>query len=211
MTKARKGRRSWMSEHVSDPYVRRAQAEGWRSRASFKLSELVDSERLLRPGMRVVDLGAAPGGWSQYVAGVLGGRGLVLAIDLLPMAPLVGVEFLQGDLRDETMRASLLERVGAEGADLVMSDMAPNMSGIRSVDQPRALELAELALELANQVLAPGGAFVVKLFQGEGVSGYQAAVRRSFGSMRTRKPDASRARSRELYIVAKGFRGGDEP
>jgi 23S rRNA (uridine2552-2'-O)-methyltransferase len=161
--------------------------------------------------MLVVDLGAAPGGWSQYVAGVLDGRGRVFAVDLLPMAALPGVEFVQGDLRDESLRAGLQQRLGGARAGLVMSDMAPNISGIRSVDQPRSLELAELALDLATQVLAPGGAFVVKLFQGEGVSGYESAVRQRFGSVRSRKPDASRARSRELYIVARGFLGGEEP
>jgi 23S rRNA (uridine2552-2'-O)-methyltransferase len=200
-----------MREHLRDQYVQRAQREGWRSRASFKLAEIIETDRLLRPGMLVVDLGAAPGGWSQYVAGALGGRGRVLAVDLLPMTGLAGVEFVQGDMRDDSLRAGLLERLGGARAGLVMSDMAPNISGIRSVDQPRSLELAELALDLATQVLAPGGALVVKLFQGEGVGGYQNAVRQRFASVRSRKPDASRARSRELYVVAKGFLAGEEP
>jgi 23S rRNA (uridine2552-2'-O)-methyltransferase len=200
-----------MREHLRDPYVQRARREGFRSRASFKLAELIEADRLLRPGMLVVDLGAAPGGWSQYAAGVLDGRGRVVAVDLLPMAALAGVDFVQGDLRDDSLRDELRRRLGGARAGLVMSDMAPNISGIRSVDQPRALELAGLALDLATQVLAPGGAFVVKLFQGEGVSGYQNAVRKRFGSVRSRKPDASRARSRELYIVARDFLGGEEP
>jgi 23S rRNA (uridine2552-2'-O)-methyltransferase len=211
MTRSRGGRGGWMREHLRDPYVRRAQREGWRSRASFKLAELIEREGLLRPGMVVVDLGAAPGGWSQYAAGKVGGRGRVLAVDLLPMPPLAGVEFLQGDLREEALRAALRERLGGTRAGLVMSDMAPNISGVRSVDQPRSLALAQLALELATQVLAPGGAFVVKLFQGEGVSAYLEAVRRGFRDVRSRKPDASRARSRELYLVARDFRGGEEP
>ena len=211
VTKERKGRSPWMREHLRDQYVQRAQREGWRSRASFKLAEIIEADRLLRPGMLVVDLGAAPGGWSQYVAAALGGRGRVLAVDLLPMAALPGVEIVQGDLRDDSLHAAVLERLGGARAGLVMSDMAPNISGVRSVDQPRALELAEIALDLATQVLVPGGAFVVKLFQGEGVSGYQKAVRQRFGSVRSRKPDASRARSRELYIVAKGFLAGEEP
>jgi 23S rRNA (uridine2552-2'-O)-methyltransferase len=200
-----------MREHLRDPFVKRARREGWRSRASFKLAEMIENERLLRPGMLVLDLGAAPGGWSQYAASVLEGRGRVLAVDLLPLPALAGVEVLQGDLHDPALRAELLQRIGQVRAALVMSDMSPNITGVRSVDQPRSLELAELALELATQVLAPGGAFVVKLFQGEGVSGYQDAVRRRFASVRTRKPDASRARSRELYVVAKGFLGGEEP
>ena len=211
MTRERKGRSPWMREHLRDPYVKRAQREGWRSRASFKLAELIESERLLRPGMLVVDLGAAPGGWSQYAAAALGGRGRVLAVDILPLPPLAGVEVLQGDLRDPALRGELLQRIGTARAGLVMSDMSPNITGVRSVDQPRSLELAELALELATQVLARGGSLVVKLFQGEGVSGYQADVRRRFASVRSRKPDASRARSRELYFVAKGFLGGEEP
>ena len=211
MTKARKGRSAWMRAHARDPYVRRARREGRRSRASFKLAELVESELLLRPGMLVIDLGAAPGGWSQYVAEALAGRGRVVAVDLLPMPPLAGVEFMQGDVRDPALATQLLERIGGARAGLVMSDMAPNISGIRSVDQPRSLELAELALHIGTQVLAPGGSFVVKLFQGEGTGSYQDAVRQRFSSVRSRKPDASRARSRELYVVAKGFLGGDGP
>jgi 23S rRNA (uridine2552-2'-O)-methyltransferase len=208
MTK-RKARSGWMQEHVRDPYVRRARHEGRRSRASFKLAELVEAERLLRPGMLVLDLGAAPGGWSQYAAEKLSGRGRVLAVDLLPMPPLAGVEFIQGDLRDPELAAQLLERTGGARAGLVMSDMAPNITGIRSVDQPRSLELAEVALQIGTRVLAPGGSFVVKLFQGEGAGSYLDAVRRSFSYVRSRKPDASRARSREQYVVAKGFLGGD--
>jgi 23S rRNA (uridine2552-2'-O)-methyltransferase len=200
-----------MREHLRDPYVRRARRDGMRSRASFKLAELIENDRLLKPGMLVVDLGAAPGGWSQYVAGKLSGRGRVIAVDLLPIAPIAGVEILEGDLRDPALRARLRELAGPSRAGLVMSDMAPNISGVRSVDQPRSLELAELALELATQVLAPGGAFVVKLFQGEGVSAYQDAMRGLFEEIRVRKPDASRARSRELYVVGKGFLGGEEP
>lgn len=196
----------WKQRQARDPYVKKAQAEGWRSRAVFKLSELQGRERLIAPGQVVVDLGAAPGAWSQFARSVVGGRGRVLALDLLPMPPLAGVEFIQGDFRDESVLKELLARLDGVPVDLVLSDMAPNMTGTRVVDQPRAMHLAELALDFASQVLRPGGAMVVKLFQGEGFQEYVAAVRARFAAVKMRKPSASRAGNRETYLVARNFR-----
>jgi 23S rRNA (uridine2552-2'-O)-methyltransferase len=186
--------------------VKRAQAEGWRSRAVFKLSELQGRERFIKPGSVVVDLGAAPGAWSQFAADVVGERGRVLAVDLLPMAPLAGVEILQGDFGEEAVMNRLLTSLAGTPVDLVLSDMAPNMSGTRVVDQPRAMHLAELAADFAGQVLRPGGNLVVKLFQGEGSQEYVEAARARFTSVRLRKPAASRSGNRETYLVARNFR-----
>lgn len=208
MAKRSASSQRWLRRQGQDPYVRRAQAEGWRSRAVFKLEELVQRDRLVRPGMVVVDLGAAPGGWSQYVARRLDGRGRVLAVDVLSMDTLAGVEILQGDFTEEAVLGSLLERLAGQPVDLVMSDMAPNMSGTRAVDQPRAMLLAELALDFAQRVLRPGGDFVVKLFHGEGFDGFVRDCRASFEHVRVRKPEASRGDSRETYLVARGFRAG---
>lgn len=198
----------WLKEHFSDPYVKRAQAEGLRSRAAYKLEELIDRDRLLRPGMRVVDLGAAPGGWSQMARARLGERGRVLALDILPMDAIAGVEFLQGDFRDETVLARLEQALGGAGLDLVLSDMAPNMTGVASVDQARAMELAELARDFAQAHLDPGGAFLVKLFQGAGFDDYLKDLRRRYAKITMRKPKASRARSPEVYALATGFKPG---
>lgn len=198
----------WLKEHFSDPYVKRAQAEGLRSRAAYKLEELIDRDRLLKPGMRVVDLGAAPGGWSQVARARLGDRGRVLALDILPMDAIAGVEFLQGDFRDETVLARLEQALGGAGLDLVLSDMAPNMTGVASVDQARAMELAELARDFAQAHLDPGGAFLVKLFQGAGFDDYLKDLRRRYAKITMRKPKASRARSPEVYALATGFKPG---
>jgi 23S rRNA (uridine2552-2'-O)-methyltransferase len=200
-----KSSRRWLKEHFDDPYVREAQAAGYRSRAAFKLLEIQAKDRLLRPGMTVVDLGAAPGGWSQVAAAAVGARGRVLATDLLEMDPLPGVEFIQGDFREQEVLDRLLASLGADKADLVISDMAPNISGMGAVDQPRAMYLAELALELCREVLRPGGDLLVKLFQGEGFDAYMAELRRVFRQVRVRKPKASRARSRELYVLARNY------
>lgn len=200
-----RGRR-WIDEHVGDPFVQRARREGWRSRAVYKLMEIQERDRFIRPGMTVVDLGAAPGAWSQYAAQLLGGRGRVIALDLLPMDGLAGVEFIQGDFRDPAVLEVLGQRLGGQAVDLVLSDMAPNISGVAAVDQPRTMHLAELALDFANQHLAPGGALLAKYFEGEGAQSLVADARRTFADVRTRKPKASRARSREVYLVARNHR-----
>lgn len=194
----------WMHEHFSDKYVIQAQKKGLRSRAWFKLDEIQSTDKLFKSGMTVVDLGAAPGGWSQYVVTQIGNSGRVIACDILPMDPIVGVDFLQGDFRDELVLKALTERVGEDKVQVVMSDMAPNMSGTPSVDIPRSMYLVELALEMAKDVLAPGGSFLVKVFQGEGFDEYLTQIRSLFTKVKIRKPDASRARSREVYIVATG-------
>ncbi len=196
----------WLKEHFEDQYVQKAQKLGLRSRAVFKIEEIQQRDRLIRSGMTVVDLGAAPGGWSQYAVEQVGDKGRVIACDLLPMDPIAGVDFLQGDFRDEAVLAALLERVGDSKVDVVMSDMAPNMSGTLAVDQPRSMYLVELALDMCRQVLAAEGSFVVKVFQGVGSEEYLKAVRGMFKTVRVRKPDSSRARSREVYIVATGFK-----
>lgn len=194
----------WLNEHFKDRFVQQAQKKGLRSRAWFKLEEIQNTDKLFKPNMTVVDLGAAPGGWSQYVASVIGDKGRVIACDLLPMDPIVGVDFLQGDFRDESVLATLLERVGEEKVHVVMSDMAPNMSGQPAVDIPRAMYLVELALEMCRDVLAQNGSFIVKVFQGEGFEDYLKSIRDMFKVVKIRKPEASRARSREVYIVATG-------
>ena len=188
----------WLQEHFSDKYVQQAQKKGLRSRAWFKLDEIQQSDKLFKPGMTVVDLGAAPGGWSQYVVTQIGGKGRIIACDLLPMDPIVGVDFLQGDFRDELVMKALLERVGDSKVQVVMSDMAPNMSGTPS------LQNCHLALIHHDTFLAPGGSFVVKVFQGEGFDEYLREIRSLFTKVKVRKPDSSRARSREVYIVATG-------
>ena len=196
--------RRWIDSWRDDEYVRRARAEGYRARSVYKLTELDERYRLVRPGCTAVDLGAAPGAWSQYVR--RHGASRVLALDRLPMEPIPGVDFIQGDFREEDALASLLDRVGASGADLVLSDLAPNMGGMKAVDQPRAMHLAELAFDLARRVLVPAGTFVVKVFQGDGFDPYVREVRQSFDTVRVRKPRASRPRSPEVYVVACGYR-----
>jgi 23S rRNA (uridine2552-2'-O)-methyltransferase len=195
-----------MDEHVEDEFVRRARQEGWRSRAVYKLMEIMEKDRILKPGMTVVDLGAAPGAWSQYAAQLVGSRGRVIAVDLLPMDPLPGVEFIQGDFREQETLDALEAALGDRPAGVVLSDMAPNISGLATVDQPRAMYLAELALDFARSRLAPGGALVTKVFQGEGSDALVADARRDFGTVRMRKPKASRGRSREFYLVAGNYR-----
>jgi 23S rRNA (uridine2552-2'-O)-methyltransferase len=206
MAKRSKSSEQWLKEHHSDAYVKRAKKEGFRSRAAFKLEELDATERLLKPGMVVVDLGAAPGGWSQYAAKALNGKGSVFALDILPMDALPGVTFIEGDFREEGPLMALKAALGGRPVDLVMSDMAPNMSGIDAVDQPRQLYLAELALEFSREVLRPGGVFLAKVFQGAGFDELLRAVRREFAKVRMKKPPASRARSAEMYLLATGRR-----
>lgn len=201
-----KSSRRWLDEHFSDPFVKKAQALGLRSRAAFKLDELLERDITLHPGMVVVDLGAAPGGWSQLIGGKLKGRARVVALDLLPMDPLPGVEFVQGDFTEEAVLHQLESLLGSEPVDLVLSDMAPNMSGVAQVDIPKALHLAELAHEFAKSWLKPGGSFLIKLFQGDGFDAYVKELRTSFTSLKVRKPQASRDRSREVYALATGFR-----
>jgi 23S rRNA (uridine2552-2'-O)-methyltransferase len=197
----------WLKEHFSDPFVKRAQAEGWRSRAVFKLEELIERDQLLRPGMVVVDLGAAPGGWSQMVRERLGERGRIVALDILPMQGIAGVDVIEGDFREESVLKQLEAALGGAAVDLVLSDMAPNMSGVDSVDQARAMHLAELAQEFAAVHLKPGGAFLVKLFQGRGSDEYLKTLRSGYERVSMRKPKASRARSPEVYALATGKRG----
>ncbi|RZV49976.1 MAG: 23S rRNA (uridine(2552)-2'-O)-methyltransferase RlmE [Pseudomonadales bacterium] len=196
----------WLQEHFDDHYVKEAQRQGLRSRAAFKLLEINERDKLLKKGMTVVDLGAAPGGWSQVAAKIVGETGLLLATDILAMDNLPGVTFLQGDFTAEAVLAELLLQLGGKRADLVISDMAPNMSGMKGVDQPRAMLLAELALDLARQVLKPKGDFLCKVFQGEGFDQYLADCRGSFERVISRKPAASRPRSREVYLLGKGFK-----
>jgi len=211
MPKPKPSRRSkssarWLQEHVSDEYVKRARQEGWRSRAVYKLEEIQKADRILKPGQLVIDLGAAPGAWSQYAARQLGSKGEVIAVDLLPMDSLDGVYFIQGDFREQPVLDQVLARVAGRPVDLVMSDMAPNLSGLDVVDQPRAMYLTELALDFARQVLKPRGHLLAKVFQGSGFQELVATTRQAFDDVRLRKPQASRARSAEMYLLAKGFR-----
>lgn len=199
--------KKWLKEHFDDPYVQQAQKDGYRSRAVYKLLEINDKDHILKPGMTVVDLGAAPGGWSQIAAMRLGDNGKLIALDILPMDALADVTFILGDFREETVYESLLKVLNDAPVDLVMSDMAPNTSGIKAVDQPRAMYLAELALEFAQKTLKPGGDFLVKVFQGEGFDAYLAEVKKSFKKVLTRKPQASRPRSREVYLLARDYNG----
>ncbi|RUO80428.1 23S rRNA (uridine(2552)-2'-O)-methyltransferase RlmE [Idiomarina tyrosinivorans] len=198
--------RRWLKEHFDDHFVQKAQKKGLRSRAVFKLEELQAKDKLLKPGMTVVDLGAAPGGWSQLAREITHDKGQVIACDILPMDPIAGVDFLQGDFREEAVLDALLTRIGGKTVDVVLSDMAPNMSGNDNVDQPRSMYLVELALEMCHQVLKPGGSFVVKVFQGQGFEPFLKDVRAAFTQVKTRKPDSSRARSREVYLVATGYK-----
>jgi 23S rRNA (uridine2552-2'-O)-methyltransferase len=194
----------WLQEHFSDPFVKRAQAEGWRSRAVFKLDELIERDKLLKPGMFVVDLGAAPGGWSQMVRERLGDAGRIIALDILPMQGIGGVDFILGDFRENEVLARLEALLGGARADLVLSDMAPNMSGVGVVDQDRSMVLAELAADFAETHLKAGGAFLTKVFQGQGFDEYIRRLRNQYTSVSIRKPKASRARSNEIYALATG-------
>jgi 23S rRNA (uridine2552-2'-O)-methyltransferase len=200
-----KSSKRWMQRHVSDEYVQRAQREGYRSRAAYKLLELQDKDRLIKPGDVVVDLGAAPGGWSQVAAKLVGGQGRVFALDILDMDPVPGVDFLRGDFREQQVLDNLLARLDGRPVDLVISDMAPNVSGNAAVDLPRAMYLCELALDFARQVLKPGGGLVMKVFQGEGFDELFRDAKSSFGRVLTRKPKSSRPKSREVYLVAGNY------
>jgi 23S rRNA (uridine2552-2'-O)-methyltransferase len=195
----------WLKQHFSDPYVKRAQKEGFRSRSAYKLLEIQEKTKLIKPGMTIVDLGAAPGGWSQLASGIVGSTGKVYALDILPMEALSHVEFLQGDFREESVMQQFLQRVQLKPIDLVISDMAPNFSGMRSVDQPRSIYLAELALDFAQKVLKSKGCFIVKTFQGEGFEVFLKDLRGLFAKVTIRKPSASRGSSAEIYLVAIGY------
>ncbi|MBU2677499.1 MAG: 23S rRNA methyltransferase [Gammaproteobacteria bacterium] len=206
MSKPRRSGGSWRDRQERDPYVQQARRDGWRSRAVFKLEQIDKKERLLRPDMVCVDLGSAPGSWSQYVAQRLKGRARIIAVDVLAMDSLPDVEFIQGDFEDAEIFERLLAATGEAGADLVMSDMAPNITGSKAVDQPRSMALAELALDLARRALKPKGSFICKLFQGEGFDAFVVAARRSFERVKVMKPKASRPGSREVYLVARNYR-----
>jgi len=206
MAKKKSSSKAWLKEHRDDPYVQQAQREGYRSRACYKLLEIQQRDRLIRPGMTVLDLGSAPGGWSQVAIELVGHSGRIISSDILPMDTLAGVEFIQGDFTEESVFGQILDAIGDSPVDVVISDMAPNMSGMNAVDQPRSIYLVELALDMARQVLAPGGVLVTKIFQGEGFDELLRDARQSFASVLTRKPKASRPRSREVYLVAKGFK-----
>ncbi len=206
MARRSKSSDRWLREHFKDPYVKRARSEGWRSRAVFKLEEIDLKAKLLKPGMLCLDLGAAPGAWSQYAAKRVGAKGRVIASDILPMPEIPGVVFVAGDFRDEAVFARLLEVLPERGVDVVLSDMAPNMSGVDAIDQPRAMHLAELALDMASRVLKPQGNALMKVFQGAGFQEFVTASRRQFASVKLVKPEASRARSPEFYLLAKGYR-----
>ncbi len=206
MARKKSSSKSWLKEHFRDPYVQQAQRDGYRSRACYKLLELQQKDKLIKPGMTVIDLGSAPGGWSQVAAKLVGRKGRVIASDILPMDSLEDVEFIQGDFTEEAVFEHIMAATGDQPVDLVISDLAPNMSGMSAVDQPRSMYLVELALDLARQVLRPGGAFICKVFHGEGFDELLRDARRSFGKVLTRKPAASRARSREVYLVARDYR-----
>jgi len=203
---AKSKNRSWIKQHVKDPYVKQSQVDGYRSRASYKLLEIVEKDRLIRSGMTVVDLGSAPGGWSQVAARLVGHTGRVHALDLLPMDSIAGVDFIQGDFTEEDVFDELLRLIENRPVDLVISDMAPNLSGNKAVDQPAVMYLAELAVELAEKVLTSKGVFIAKLFQGQGFDPFVLQVRTLFNGVSIIKPDASRSRSREVYLVAKGLK-----
>ncbi|WP_036307647.1 23S rRNA (uridine(2552)-2'-O)-methyltransferase RlmE [Methyloglobulus morosus] len=196
----------WMQEHFDDEYVKMAQAQGYRSRAVFKLKEIQEKDKFIKPGMNVVDLGAAPGGWSQFVRPLLSKKSLLIALDILPMEPIEGVVFIQGDFRETDVLDQLTSVLGAAPVDIVLSDMAPNMSGSKGIDQPNAMYLAELAFDTAKNVLEKGGDFLVKVFQGEGFEAFHRDVQQHFDKVVVRKPKASRPRSNEVYILARGFK-----
>ena len=199
--------KGWLKEHFDDQYVKQAQKDGYRSRASYKLLEIQEKDRLLRPGMTVLDLGAAPGGWSQVVSRLIGEKGRIIASDILPMDSIADVTFIQGDFTEDAVFEAILASIDGQPVDLVISDMAPNMSGTPAIDQPRAMYLCELALDMAARTLRPGGDFLIKVFHGEGFDEYFRQIRDQFDKLVTRKPGASRDRSRETYLLARGFKG----
>jgi 23S rRNA (uridine2552-2'-O)-methyltransferase len=201
-----KSSQNWLKEHFDDQYVKKAQQAGYRSRATFKLEEIDKKDKLIRPDMHVVDLGAAPGGWSDYAFNRVGDKGTVVALDILPMTPLTGVHFIQGDFREDEVLDELNNVLNGQQIDLVLSDMAPNMSGMDSIDQPASMYLVELALDFAVNNLSKNGAFLVKVFQGEGFDAFLKDMRNNFVKVTTRKPEASRARSRETYLLARGLK-----
>jgi 23S rRNA (uridine2552-2'-O)-methyltransferase len=205
-TKKNKFVKAWMAEHVNDPWVKEATRLGYRSRAAFKLIELADKDKLFRPGMSVVDLGAAPGSWAQVLRQRLGPGAAIVAIDLLPMEPIAGVTFVQADFREDDGLAKLENALGGRKVDLVVSDLSPNLSGVEAADQARSVHLGELALEFSKSWLQPGGDLVVKAFQGEGFADFRRALEAHFTKVYVRKPQASRDRSREVYVVAKGLK-----
>ncbi|MDM3893889.1 23S rRNA (uridine(2552)-2'-O)-methyltransferase RlmE [Pseudomonas juntendi] len=207
MVQRSKSSANWLREHFNDPFVKQAQKDGYRSRASYKLLEIQEKDRLIRPGMSVIDLGAAPGGWSQVTSRLIGGQGRLIASDILEMDSIPDVTFIQGDFTEDAVLQQILDAVGDSHVDLVISDMAPNMSGMPEVDMPRAMFLCELALDLATRVLKPGGDFLIKIFQGEGFDMYLKDVRTKFDKVQMRKPSSSRDRSREQYLLGKGFKG----
>jgi 23S rRNA (uridine2552-2'-O)-methyltransferase len=206
MTRRSKSSERWLREHFADPFVQRAQSEGWRSRAVFKLQEIDRREQLLRPGRTCLDLGAAPGAWSQYARRRVGRKGRVVATDILEMPELPGVEFVQGDFREESVVQQILERLPARQVDVVLSDMAPNLSGVDAVDQPRSMHLAELALDMSERVLKPGGDALIKVFQGAGFQELVQSARGKFARVKLVKPLASRSRSPEMYLLAMQYR-----
>lgn len=197
----------WLKEHVTDPYVKMAQKDGYRSRASYKLLEIQEKDRIMAPGMMVIDLGSAPGGWSQVASRIVGDRGRLIASDILPMDGMADVTFIQGDFTEQEIFEQIMEAVNGQPVDLVISDMAPNISGVRAADQAGSMYLCELALDLARQVLKPGGDFLIKVFQGEGFDQYLKEVREHFDRVVMRKPASSRDRSREQYLLARGYKG----
>jgi 23S rRNA (uridine2552-2'-O)-methyltransferase len=199
-----KSSKRWLQEHFDDHYVKKAQAEGYRSRAVYKLKEVDEKEHLLKPGLTIVDLGAAPGGWTQYIAQKLQGKGLIIALDILPMDPLPGVRIIEGDFQDDCILQEL-QTIVSDGVDLVLSDMAPNMSGNTAIDIPRAMGLVELAFDFSQQMLKPGGNLLMKVFHGTGFDEIVKQAREQFNRVVIRKPLASRARSRETYLLAKGY------
>ncbi|WP_296265840.1 23S rRNA (uridine(2552)-2'-O)-methyltransferase RlmE [Pseudomonas sp. UBA6562] len=207
MAQRSKSSQNWLREHFNDPFVKQAQKDGYRSRASYKLLEIQEKDRLIRPGMSVIDLGAAPGGWSQVTSRLIGGQGRLIASDILEMDSIPDVTFIHGDFTHDAVLEQILQAVGDSHVDLVISDMAPNMSGTPEVDMPRAMFLCELALDLAGRVLRPGGDFLIKIFQGEGFDAYLKDVRSRFDKVQMRKPSSSRDRSREQYLLGKGFKG----
>lgn len=207
MAQRSKSSHNWLREHFNDPFVKQAQKDGYRSRASYKLLEIQEKDKLIRPGMSVIDLGAAPGGWSQVTSRLIGGQGRLIASDILEMDSIPDVTFIQGDFTQDEVLQRILEAVGDSHVDLVISDMAPNMSGTPAVDMPRAMFLCELALDLACRVLRPGGDFLIKIFQGEGFDHYLKDVRAKFDKVQMRKPSSSRDRSREQYLLGRGFKG----
>ena len=201
-----KSSKKWLQERARDKYVKKSKQAGFRSRASFKLLEIQEKDRFIKPGMIVVDLGSAPGGWSQAAKILVGDKGSVLATDILPMAPISGVKFIQGDFTEDAVFAGLIEEVGGDSVDLVISDMAPNITGIREIDQPGSMHLAELALDFARSILREGAYFLVKVFEGDGIGEFKQVLANEFEKVKVRKPKASRSRSREMYLLAEKYR-----